>query len=133
MRVFVLLRVGARVTMKGVKAYILLAGMLGVSLISSCSWAKRHLHRKSADRVVEQAVEPPTPEQQEAAMQLLAEEQPDEASAEQNLSLPTQPVEHEIVPENEPDIAQQHGLRSPSLPKLLPMDIHGKLHTPSAM
>lgn len=30
------------------------------------------------------------------------------------------------------DAAQQHGLRSPSLPKLLPMDISGKVHSPGS-
>ncbi len=94
------------------------------------------------------AVEP-TAEQQEAARKLLLQQSEQKEGQQAPLSLGDDLREGESGAETrypgdgtpswmqdgengapasaEPDVAQQRGLRSPALPKLLPMDINGKL------
>ncbi len=117
--------------MKGMATTAVLVGM---ALLGSCSWPAHTKSTLTAPASTEQVE--PTPAQQEAAMQLLrektqeAEEKPEE---EPPIVGDFRPKTDRSVDEDEddemlPDPAQQRGLRSPALPKLLPMDIDGKLN-----
>ena len=112
------------------------AALVGMTLLGSCSWLACTKSTLTAPASTEQVE--PTPEQQEAAMQLLqkisqeAEEKPKEESP--VVEEPRPEVERSVDEDEEedggslPDPAEQRGLRSPALPKLLPMDINGKLN-----
>ena len=113
------------------------AALVGMTLLGSCSWLACTKPTFTAPAADTEQVEP-TPEQQEAAMQLLqkisqeAEEKPKEESP--VVEEPRPEVERSVDEDEEeddgslPDPAEQRGLRSPALPKLLPMDINGKLN-----
>ncbi len=98
---------------------------LGCTLLVSCS----RMPSASQSTVAESVK--PTEEQQEAAMQLLGQEETDDATAQEPVSAQeeTSGAMYRSTDSEEmlPDPAQQRGLRSPSLPKLLPMDMNGKL------
>ena len=116
-----------------------LAVFVGMMLLSSCSWMKRRNLAASTLAKTEEAqseVVQPSTEQQEAAMKLLTEEEArHEPLPESESVVEEETREHDFAPRErkeekllpDPDPAQQHGLRSPALPKLLPMDINGKL------
>lgn len=125
--------------------------------MSSCSWVKHRFsrHRKApapAARVEKSRKAPaqpvviqPTAAQQEAALNLLKEtekvevEPPVSAPEAEEMPVvlrqPYAPAAEEPVqdapPTLRPDAAAQRGFRSPALPKLLPMDINGKLRSSS--
>ncbi len=117
--------------MKGMVTIVTLIGMM---LFVSCSWTKRTNPALTAPANTERVV--PSPTQQEAAMQLLKEEMNGQEEGQEKGPLVIRDPQLEdgrSANEDEnvdmlPDPAQQRGLRSPALPKLLPMDINGKLN-----
>lgn len=137
------------------KGMVTIAALVAMVLLGSCSW-KKHSNPALATPATTQRVEP-TPAQQEAAKKLLSEREkktepslgevpepateaaPTEASAEAPEGRPLmirdpQSATYRAMDEGvgdddtSPDPAQQRGLRSPALPKLLPMDINGKIN-----
>ncbi len=139
------------------KGMVTIAALVGMALLGSCSWVKRFNRVRSTPPTEVQQVEP-TPEQQEAALKLFNEEKENKEGENPEAAPEEMPEgasgdASELVPgekplkvrelqsgsrqqESEdggdegalPDPAQQRGLRSPSLPRLLPMDINGKIN-----
>ena len=120
------------------KGMVTIVAFLGMTLFVSCSWMKR----TNPVLPVSESANPvePTPAQQEAAMQMLREEaekaaEKTEEKQEATLLMIREPQQQRERAANEDqdddmlvDPAQQRGLRSPALPKLLPMDMNGKLN-----
>ena len=136
--------------MGAVRVRVIAAVWLGMAVLSSCTWMKARTARgKLPIAPAESVAVEPTAEQQEAARKLLMQQSEQKEGQQAPLSLgdglrdvesgaetrypgdetPSwmQDGENGSPASAEPDAAQQRGLRSPALPRLLPMDINGKL------
>lgn len=139
-------------SMKAVKMHGRVALAMSLVLLSSCSLIKARRGGGTSPVASAAQTVQPTAEQQEAARKMLQgtlEDQAATAALSNELGQggdgagETAEGErpYEVTPESprwleggeytpnssEPEAAQQRGLRSPALPKLLPMDINGKL------